>query len=74
MDRIVSLLVPISAGYGAASLEDQVLQKAICAEIESAGELAGAEQPRLTTPASVSALPGGSLPSSTCVATVLGNL
>jgi hypothetical protein len=28
------LLVPISAGYGAASPRDQALQKAVCAEIE----------------------------------------
>ena len=33
-DRILSLLVPISAGYGAASPDDQALQKAVCAEIE----------------------------------------
>ena len=34
-DRIISLLVPISAGYGAASPHDQALQKAVCAEVES---------------------------------------
>jgi hypothetical protein len=33
-DRIISLLVPIAAGYGAASPDDQALQKAVCAEIE----------------------------------------
>jgi hypothetical protein len=33
-DRIISLLVPISAGYGAASPGDQTLQKAVYAEIE----------------------------------------
>ena len=33
-DRIISLLVPIAAGYGAASPGDQALQKAVCAEIE----------------------------------------
>ena len=33
-DRIISLLVPIAAGYGAASPDDGSLQKAVCAEIE----------------------------------------
>jgi hypothetical protein len=32
-DRIISLLVPIAAGYGAASPHDLALQKAVCAEI-----------------------------------------
>jgi hypothetical protein len=33
-DRIVSLMVPIATGYGAASPADQALHKAVCAEIE----------------------------------------
>ena len=33
-DRIISLLAPIAAGYGAASPDDSSLQKAVCAEIE----------------------------------------
>jgi hypothetical protein len=32
-DRIISLLVPIATGYGAASPEDQALHQAACAEI-----------------------------------------
>ena len=32
-DRIISLLVPIAAGYGAASPDDGSSQKAVCAEI-----------------------------------------
>jgi len=33
-DRIISLLVPIAAGYGAASPDDQTPHQAVCAEIE----------------------------------------
>ncbi len=33
-DRIISLLVPIAAGYGAASPDDQALHQAVYAEIE----------------------------------------
>ena len=33
-DRIISLLVPIGTGYGAASPDDQALHRAVCAEIE----------------------------------------
>ena len=33
-DRIISLLVPISAGYGPASPDDQALHTAVCAETE----------------------------------------
>jgi hypothetical protein len=33
-DRIISLLVPIAAGYGAAPPGDQALQQAVCAEID----------------------------------------
>jgi hypothetical protein len=33
-DRIISLLVPIAAGYGAASPDDGSLPEAVCAEIE----------------------------------------
>jgi len=33
-DRIISLLVPIATGYGAASPGDHALQSAVCAEIE----------------------------------------
>jgi len=33
-DRIISLLVPIAAGYGAASPDDQAPHQAVCAEIE----------------------------------------
>jgi hypothetical protein len=33
-DRIVSLLVPIATGYGAASPHDRALQTAVCAEVE----------------------------------------
>ncbi len=33
-DRIISLLVPIATGYGAASPDDQALHTAVCAEIE----------------------------------------
>ena len=33
-DRIISLLVPIAASYGAASPDDQALHQAVCAEIE----------------------------------------
>jgi hypothetical protein len=33
-DRIVSLLVPIATGYGAASPADLALHRAVCAEIE----------------------------------------
>ena len=34
-DRIISLLIPIAAGYGAAAPDDQARQKAVCAEIEA---------------------------------------
>jgi hypothetical protein len=33
-DRIISLLVPIATGYGAASPDDQALHTAVCAEVE----------------------------------------
>jgi len=33
-DRIISLLVPIASGYGAAAPGDDALQGAVCAEIE----------------------------------------
>ena len=42
-DRIISLLIPIAAGYGAASPDDQALHQAVCAEIEG-----GAGSERLT--------------------------
>ena len=38
-DRIISLLVPVAMGYGAASPGDHALQGAVCAEIE--GEAGG---------------------------------
>jgi hypothetical protein len=41
-DRIISLLVPVATGYGAASPGDHALQRAVCAEIEggASGETA----------------------------------
>jgi len=33
-DRIISLLVPVATGYGAASPDEQALHRAVCAEIE----------------------------------------
>jgi hypothetical protein len=40
-DRIISLLVPIAAGYGAASPDDQALHQAVRAEIEAASVVSG---------------------------------
>jgi len=37
-DRIISLVVPIAAGYGAAAPDDHTLQTAVCAEIEGGSE------------------------------------
>src|ERR1019366_737370 len=34
-DRIISLLVPVAAGYGAASPDDRSLQAGVCADIEA---------------------------------------
>ena len=57
-DRIISLLVPIAAGHGAASPDDQAPHQAVCAEIEGG---TGSERPTQVKLADCGTSPAGQL-------------
>ncbi len=57
-DRIISLLVPVATGYGAASPDDHALHRAVCAEIDGG---AGGEGPTRVKLADCGTSPAGKL-------------